>query len=257
MRRIVIAGNWKMNKNISEAIELANGLKRNLYEISNIEIVICPPFTLLDEVYEVIAESNIALGSQDVYWQEKGAFTGEVSCLMLKDVGCKYAIVGHSERRKYFNEANSEINKKISALLKNDLIPIVCVGETLEQRENNKTFEIVKTQTEECLKDISLDDSAKLIIAYEPVWAIGTGKNATPFQAQEVHEFIRKLLAKIFNKEMADKIRIQYGGSVTAENINDLIVQEDIDGALVGGASLDVNSFTKIVKISSLAKKGK
>ncbi len=256
MRKIVIAGNWKMNKNIPEAIELANGLNRNLYEISTLEIVICPPFTALSEVYEIIAETNIALGAQDVYWQEKGAFTGEISCLMLKDTGCKYAIVGHSERRKYFNESDSEVNKKIKALLENDLIPIVCVGETLEQREKNETFEVVKTQTEECLKDISLDDPAKLIIAYEPVWAIGTGKNATPAQAQEVHEFIRKLLAKIFNKDMAYKIRIQYGGSVTADNINDLINQKDIDGALVGGASLDMDSFTKIVKISSLAKKG-
>jgi len=245
-----------MNKNISEAIELANGLNRNLYDISTAEIVICPPFTALSEVYEIIAETNIALGAQDVYWQEKGAFTGEISCSMLKDAGCKYAIVGHSERRKYFNESDAEINKKIKALLGNDLIPIVCVGETLEQRENNQTFEIVKTQIESCLKDISLDDPARLIIAYEPVWAIGTGKNATPAQAQEVHKFIRDLLAKILSKDASDKIAIQYGGSVTAQNISDLINEKDIDGALVGGASLDVDSFTKIVKISSLAKKG-
>lgn len=245
-----------MNKNISEAIELANALNRNLYEITTLDIVICPPFTALDEVNEVISESNIDLGAQDVYWQDKGAFTGEVSCLMLKDAGCKYVIVGHSERKKYFNETNSEINKKITALLKNDLIPIVCVGETLEQRENNQTFEIVKTQVQECLKNISMEDPSRLIIAYEPVWAIGTGKNATPAQAQEVHEFIRHLLTKIFDKNMADKIRIQYGGSVTTENINDLIIQKDIDGALVGGDSLDADSFTKIVKISSLAKKG-
>ncbi len=245
-----------MNKNISEAIELANGLNRNLYEIDTVEIVICPPFTALGEVYEIIAETNIALGAQDVYWQEKGAFTGEVSCSMLKDAGCQYVIVGHSERRKYFNETNSEINKKITSLLKNDLIPIVCVGETLEQREKNETFEVIKIQVHECLRSISLTDPARLVIAYEPVWAIGTGKNATPAQAQEVHEFIRKLLKEIFDNDTAEKIRIQYGGSVTADNIKDLINQKDIDGALVGGASLDIDSFTKIVKTSSQAKKG-
>ncbi|MFH1655002.1 MAG: triose-phosphate isomerase [Candidatus Omnitrophota bacterium] len=256
MRKIIIAGNWKMNKTVSEAIELANGLKRNLYETTNIEIVICPTFIALNEISEMISQSNIDLGAQNVYWEENGAFTGEISLPMLKDIGCKYVILGHSERRKYFNETNVNINKKIKATLEIDLIPIVCVGETLKEREDNKTFDIVKTQVQECLKDISLEDYSRLIIAYEPVWAIGTGKNATPQQAQEVHKFIRDLLVKIFNKDGAEAIRIQYGGSVKPGNIQELINQPDIDGALIGGASLDVNSFTEIVKTSSEVKKG-
>jgi len=257
MRKIIIAGNWKMNKIISEAIELANGLKRNLYQISNVEIVLCPTFTALSEISEVVSQSNIDLGAQNAYWEEKGAYTGEISLAMLKDVGCKYVILGHSERRKYFNETNQNINKKIKAVLKIGLIPIVCVGETLQERESNKTFDIVKTQVQECFQDIALDDPSKLIVAYEPIWAIGTGKNATPEQAQEVHKFIRDLLIKIFNKDTAETIRIQYGGSVKPSNTKDLISQADIDGALVGGASLDINSFTEIVKISSQIKKGK
>jgi triosephosphate isomerase len=251
MRRIVIVGNWKMNKTISEAIELANGLRRNLYEISNIEIVLCPPFTALNEVYEIISETNISLGAQNVFWEEKGAYTGEISITMLKDVGCRYVILGHSERRKYFNETDESINKKINAVIKSGLVPIVCVGETLEQRKKNQTFDIVKTQLFSCLKNISLRDPSRLIIAYEPVWAIGTGKNATPQQAEEVHEFIRGKLNSIFNNNVADTIRIQYGGSVNPQNIKDLINEQDIDGALVGGASLDINFFTEIVKISS------
>jgi triosephosphate isomerase len=256
MRKIIIAGNWKMNKTITEAIELANSLKRNLYEITNVEIVVCPPFTALSEVAEVISETNIDLGAQNVYWEEKGAFTGEISLSMLKEIGCKYVILGHSERRKFFNETNQDVNKKLKAELKNSLIPIVCVGETLEEREGNQTFDIVKAQVEECLQGVTLDEPTKLIIAYEPVWAIGTGKNATPAQAQEVHKFIRNLLSDIFGEDASEIIRIQYGGSVNPGNIEELISQSDIDGSLVGGASLDIDSFTEIVKISSEVKKG-
>ena len=246
-----------MNMTMSQSIELANGLKRNLYEVLNTEILLCPPFTALDEVSEVISETNIDLGAQNMHWEEKGAFTGEISLSMLKDTGCKYVILGHSERRKYFHETNSNINKKISVALSNELIPIVCVGETLEQREKNQAFDVVKTQVQECLEKIDLSDPSRLIVAYEPVWAIGTGKNATPEQAQEMHKFIRELLVNILGKNNASQIRIQYGGSVKPDNVKELMTQEDIDGALVGGASLDINSFSEIVKISAQIKKGK
>ncbi|MDP3142738.1 MAG: triose-phosphate isomerase [Candidatus Omnitrophota bacterium] len=248
MRKIIIAGNWKMYKTVLEAIELVNGLKRTLYDISTIEMVVCPPFTALSEVAEVISESPIKLGAQDMYWQKEGAFTGEVSGNMLKDVGCDYVIIGHSERRQYFEETNETVNKKLKAALDFGLTPIVCIGENLTQREQGKTFEVVKGQLEESLVDLTAEQAEKIIIAYEPVWAIGTGKVATPQQAQEVHQFIRNLLGKIFNEKIGADCRIQYGGSVKPENIGELISQKDIDGALVGGASLDGNSFSAIVK---------
>lgn len=239
-----------MNKTIGEAIELANGLKRELYNVDNVDIVLCPPFTALDEVNEVISGSNIQLGAQNVYWEEKGAYTGEVSCAMLKDVGARFVIIGHSERRKYFGETNETVNKRLKVALSGDLLPIVCIGETLREREEGKTLDVIKDQLANSLKGLSKEDALKTIVAYEPVWAIGTGKNATPDQAQEVHGFIRKLLEGLHGKGTAEVVRIQYGGSVTPENIGDLISQPDIDGALVGGASLKVDSFTKIVKIS-------
>src|SRR3989338_3217905 len=254
MRRVIIAGNWKMYKTIPEAIELVNGLKRELADIENTDIVVIPPYTALSEISYMIVGSNIELGAQDVYWENEGAFTGEVSPTMLKDVGVKYVVIGHSERRTYFHETNETVNKKVKAALNAGLIPIMCVGERLEEREKNLTFKVVKDHVEGGLKNLSKDDALKVIIAYEPVWAIGTGKNATPAQAEEVHKYIRGLAAKMYDKEVAETLRIQYGGSVKPDNIKDLINQEDIDGALVGGASLKIEQFVPIVRES--AKKG-
>jgi triosephosphate isomerase len=248
MRTPIIAGNWKMNKTIPEAIELANSLKREFLDIQGVEVVICPPFTALSEVFEILNSSNIKLGAQNMSCQEEGAFTGEVSAKMLRDAGCQFVILGHSERRQYFFETDNLINNKIKAALKNNLTPIVCVGETLDERENEKTFDVIQTQISGVLKDIKAVDLEKIIFAYEPVWAIGTGKNATSAQAEEVHKFIRSFLKKCYNEETANAVRIQYGGSVKPENFSELISQEDIDGALVGGASLQMEAFVKIVK---------
>lgn len=251
MRRVIIAGNWKMNKTVSEAIELVNGLKRELSEIENIDIVVIPPYTALSEISDMLLNSNIGLGAQDVHWEEKGAFTGEVSPIMLKDVGVRYVVIGHSERRAYFGETNESVNKKLKAVLKTGLLPIVCVGERLEEREAGKTFDVVKEHVEKGLKGISREDVLKIVIAYEPVWAIGTGRTATPEQAEEVHKYIRELLRKVYDKTVSENLRIQYGGSVKPENIKDLISQENIDGALVGGASLKIEQFVPIVKESA------
>jgi len=250
MRKTIIAGNWKMSKTIKEAIELANGLAREFFKLDNqgIDVVLCPPFTALSEVYEVIQDTNIQLGAQDVHWEEEGAFTGEVSCKMLKDAGCKFVIIGHSERRQYFGETNENVNKKIKAALAHELTPIVCVGETLKEREAQETFKVLDNHIQNGLRDISEEDILKIVIAYEPVWAIGTGKTATPQQAEEAQKYIRDLLKKEYNKEVASNIRIQYGGSVKPENIMELMRQPDVDGALVGGASLSIDTFSAIVK---------
>lgn len=250
MRRKIIAGNWKMYKTLSEAIELVNGLKRSLGDISEADIVVCPPYTALDNVSDLVNESNIDLGAQDAHWEKEGAFTGEVSVNMLKDIGCKYVIIGHSERRQYFGETNETVNKKTKAVLAAGLYPIVCVGETLAERESGKTFDVIKNHVQNGLKGLTKEEALKAVVAYEPVWAIGTGKTATPEQAQEVHAFIRKTLAELWDKETAAVIRIQYGGSVKPDNAATLMAKEDIDGALVGGASLKVDSFTEIVKKS-------
>jgi len=257
MRKTIIAGNWKMYKTITEAIELANGLKRELFKIDSeiVDTVLCPAFTALSEVSEVIADTDIQLGAQDVHWEEEGAFTGEVSCKMLKDAGCTFVIIGHSERRQYFGETNETVNKKLKAALKNAIFPIVCVGETLEEREKGLTFKVLDDHVKNGLKDISEEEIARVVIAYEPVWAIGTGKTATPQQAQEVHKYIRDLLVKMYNKDVAEALRIQYGGSVKPDNIAELMLQPDVDGALVGGASLKVDSFASIVKQASEVKK--
>ncbi|MBL7071256.1 MAG: triose-phosphate isomerase [Candidatus Omnitrophica bacterium] len=254
MRRVIIAGNWKMNKTIPEAIELVSGLKRGVADITNIDIVVIPPYTALSEISDMLVETNIDVGAQDVYWEEKGAFTGQVAPSMLKDAGVKYVVIGHSERRQYFGETNETVNKKLKAALNAGLSPIMCVGERLEEREGGKAFDVIKDHVENGLAGFSKDDAQKIVIAYEPVWAIGTGKTATPQQAEEVHKYIRELLAKMYNESVASEIRIQYGGSVKPENINDLINQQNIDGALVGGASLKVEQFIPIVKES--AKKG-
>jgi len=240
-----------MNKNITEAIELANSLKRELFDVKGCEIVICPAFTALAEISEVISNTNIKLGAQNMHWEKEGAFTGEVSAPMLKDVGCEYVILGHSERRQFFAETNQMINKKIRSALTYAITPIVCVGEIIEERKQNKTFQVVGEQLKGCLKDLTPEEIGKIVIAYEPVWAIGTGLTATPQQAQEVHSFIRRtLLEMTADEKIANGVTIQYGGSVKPENIRDLIKEEDIDGALVGGASLDANSFLKIIKNS-------
>ncbi|MDD5431995.1 MAG: triose-phosphate isomerase [Candidatus Omnitrophica bacterium] len=257
MRKIIIAGNWKMYKTINEAIELANGLKREIFKVDslNVDVVLCPPYTALSEVNEVIIETDIALGAQDAYWQDEGAFTGEVSCKMLKDAGCKYIIIGHSERRQFFGETNETVNKRLKAILQHGLTPIMCVGETLAEREKNLTFKVLEDHVKGGLKDVSATDALKVVIAYEPVWAIGTGKTATPQQAQEAHKYIRDLLKKMYNENTANEIRIQYGGSVKPENTTELMSQPDVDGALVGGASLKVESFTEIVKKASEVRK--
>lgn len=257
MRKTIIAGNWKMYKTISQAIELVNGLKRELFNLGGqqIDIVLCAPFTALSEVSEVIMDTDIQLGAQDVYWQDEGAFTGEISPLMLKDAGVKFVIIGHSERRQYFGETNDSVNKKTRAALRQDLSPIVCVGETLVEREKGKTFKVLDDHIQNGLCDINAEDIPKIVIAYEPVWAIGTGKNATPQQAQEAQKYIRDLLKSKYNKDIADIVRIQYGGSVRPENITELLSQPDIDGALVGGASLELSSFSEIIKRAIEVKK--
>ncbi|MDX9701796.1 MAG: triose-phosphate isomerase [Candidatus Auribacterota bacterium] len=247
MRRPILAGNWKMNTSLKEAVELVTGLKRELAGVTDADIVVCPPFTHLTTIRDVVAGSNIALGAQNMYIAEEGAFTGEISPKMLKDSGCTYVILGHSERRQYFNESDEFINTKAKKALEHGLTPIICVGETLDQREQGITGKIVTTQIKGCLAGLSESDMLKCVIAYEPVWAIGTGKTASNAQAQEVHALIRSLLTELFSETVAQKIRIQYGGSVKPDNIAGLMQEKDIDGALVGGASLKVSSFAGIV----------
>ncbi|OGC07554.1 triose-phosphate isomerase [candidate division WOR-1 bacterium RIFOXYA2_FULL_36_21] len=244
MRRPIIAGNWKLNKTIVEAIDLASKIKASVGNVSDVEIVVCPAFVAIDAVSQTLTDSTIGVGAQDMYWKDSGAFTGEVSAPMIRGAGASYVIIGHSERRQYFGETDETVNKKLMTALSHGLVPIVCIGETLEERESDKTFDVIKTQIKGALKDISESDLEKIIIAYEPVWAIGTGKTATPEQAQEVHAFIRKHLPSTISK----KIRILYGGSVNPSNIKELMKKEDIDGGLIGGAALKVEDFEKLVK---------
>ena len=251
MRKPIIAGNWKMYKDVDEAVELTNGIKRAAFDIENVEIVICPPFTDLSDVGEMLIGGNIALGAQNCYWEAEGAFTGEISISMLKSVGCKYVIIGHSERRKYFGETDETVNSKIAAAIDGGLIPIMCVGETLEEREAGKTMDVVKTQVEGGLKGFDEEYLDKLVVAYEPVWAIGTGRTATPDQAQEVHAMIRGLLKDLYSESLADSRCILYGGSVKPDNIEKLMSEEDIDGGLIGGASLKSDGFADIIMTTS------
>lgn len=250
MRKLIIAGNWKLNKTNQEAVELITLLKRELSDIADVDIVVCPALTALSDINDVLSESNICLGAQNIYWEDSGAYTGEVSAPLLKDIGVQYVIVGHSERRQYFGETDESVNKKIKAVLSHGLTPIACVGEVLEERESNKTFEVIEKQCTGGFEGLTAEEMKKIVIAYEPVWAIGTGKTASPDQAQEVHKFIRTLLVKMAGDDVAQTIRIQYGGSVKPENSVDLMSQPDIDGALVGGASLNADSFSEIVKNS-------
>ena len=223
-------------------------LKRNIRDASSVDVVVCPPFTALSDLSEILMDTDIRLGAQDLYWEEKGAFTGEVSAALIKDAGAAYVIIGHSERRQFFHETDETVNRKTKAALKNKLIPIVCVGETLAQREKNQTLAVLEAQLKGAFVDMTAQDMSTVILAYEPVWAIGTGKVATPAQAEEAHAFIRKWIKNRFDQDTASKIRIQYGGSVKPDNIAELMREEDIDGALVGGASLEAQSFTDIVK---------
>ncbi len=248
MRKPIIAGNWKMNKTVGEAQELVRALKGKIANVTDVEIVVAPVFTALSAVAKAIKGSSIKLAAQDMYWEAEGAFTGEVSPLMLKDVGCEYVIIGHSERRTYFSETNETVNKKVKAAHAHSLKPIVCVGERLEERESGITKDVVKDHVVNGLAGITEDQMLSTVIAYEPVWAIGTGKTATPEQAQEVHGFIRGLLAEIYSSDVAEAVRISYGGSVKPGNIAELMAQPDIDGGLIGGASLDADSFAQIVK---------
>lgn len=247
-----------MYKDLGEAVELANGIKRGAYKVNSVEIVICPPYVDLCEVSEMLVESNIGLGAQNCHWEKEGAYTGEISLPMLKSVGCRYVVIGHSERRKYFHETDEIVNLKLKAVLAAGIIPIVCVGETLEEREAGKTLSVVKTQVVGGLKGLDAAALSTLVIAYEPVWAIGTGKTASPQQAQEVHAMIRKLLAELYSKDFSHAIRILYGGSVKPDNIEELMKEEDIDGGLIGGASLKSDGFVDMIKTTSrlYAEKG-
>ena len=246
MRKKFIAGNWKMNLSTQEATALASGLK-NALNGANVDVAICPTLVQVATVIESVKESPISVGAQNVYFEEKGAFTGETSVAMLKDIDCEYVIIGHSERRHVLGECNATINKKIKASLAGGLKPIFCIGELLEERESNKTEDVLKTQITEGLKDITAEDMGNITIAYEPVWAIGTGKVASPEQAQAAHAFTRKTIKGLYNDTVADNIRIQYGGSVKADNAATLMSQADVDGALVGGASLKVEDFMGII----------
>ncbi|MFZ5445950.1 MAG: triose-phosphate isomerase [Myxococcota bacterium] len=248
-RRCFIAGNWKMNKTVSESLALVRELRNAISVVRDrVEVAIAPPFTALHPVGKALEDSNIALAAQNCHASDSGAFTGEVAAPMLKEVGCSYVILGHSERRQLFGETDAGVNRKVAAVLKAGMLPIVCVGETLEEREGNKTLSVVETQVKGCLAGFGAAEGAKFVIAYEPVWAIGTGKTATSRQAQEVHAHIRALLGGLWGADAAGQVRIQYGGSVKADNAAELLSQPDIDGALVGGASLKAADFAAIVK---------
>lgn len=247
-RKPIIAGNWKMHKSRQEAADLANTLAASVGTYQEVDVVLCPTFLSLDTVVQAVKGTRIGVGAQNCHQETQGAFTGELSAEMIKETGATFIIVGHSERRQYFNETDAAISAKAQAIFKAGLTPIICVGETLEERESNRTEEVVSTQIRGSLAGLSADQVAESVIAYEPVWAIGTGKTATKEQAQEVHAAIRKLINEIHGAATAEKVRIQYGGSVKPQNIRELMEQPDIDGALVGGASLDADSFASIIK---------
>ncbi|MBA3030492.1 MAG: triose-phosphate isomerase [Desulfobacteraceae bacterium] len=246
-RRPMIAGNWKMYKTGEEAKDTAKQLVELVKEVKNTDIMIAPAFTSLASVFQAVKGSNVALGAQNLFWETQGAYTGEISPMMVKDAGCTHVILGHSERRQYFSETDESVNKKIKAAIENNLIPVFCVGETEAQRDSKETFSVLDKQIQIGLKGFSVKSLERLVVAYEPVWAIGTGKTATREQAQEVHAFIRNLLEKMFGLDLSDGIRILYGGSVKPENISELMALKDVDGALVGGASLTARTFADIV----------
>ena len=245
MRKPIIAGNWKMHKTIAEALEFVNDVKDKVSN-NEVEAVICAPFTLLKDLKEATKGTNIKIGAQNMHFEEMGAFTGEISPLMLKELDMDYVVIGHSERRQYFNETNETVNRKVLKALEVEINPILCVGETLEEREAGNTKNVCKVQVEKALENVSKEDLAKIVIAYEPVWAIGTGKTATSEDANDVIAYIREVVANLYG-ELANEIRIQYGGSVKPSNVAEIMNQSDIDGALVGGASLQANDYVELV----------
>ena len=245
MRKPIIAGNWKMHKTIAEAIAFIDEVK-NEVKNDNVETVICAPFTLLKDLKEATKGTNIKIAAQNMHYADQGAFTGEVNAAMLKEIGMDYVLVGHSERREYFNETDETCNKKVLKALETGINPILCCGETLEQRESEETKNVCKVQVEKALENVSKEDISKVVVAYEPIWAIGTGKTATSEDANDVIKYIREVLAGLYG-ELANEVRIQYGGSVKPANVSEIMSQSDIDGALVGGASLAPNDFTQLV----------
>src|SRR5579864_673873 len=249
-RKLIIAGNWKMNKTVAEALDLVRGCKLELGNVKEVDMVVCPPYTALSEVSKAILDSNIRLGAQNMSEHNVGAYTGEIAAVMLKEFSVRYVILGHSERRQYQKESDALIAKKAAAAHAASLKPIVCIGETLAEREANQTEKVLETQVRGSLTGLTKEHMAETILAYEPVWAIGTGKTATTQQAQDAHAFIRGVLAKMFDDATAKKVRIQYGGSVKPSNARELMSQPDVDGALVGGASLEARSFADIIKNS-------
>jgi triosephosphate isomerase len=249
-RKLIIAGNWKMNKTVAEALALVNDLKRELGGVKEVDLVVCPPFTALEAVSKAILDSNLRLGAQNMSEHNVGAYTGEVAAVMLKEFSTRYVILGHSERRQYQKEDDALISRKAAAVHAASLKPIVCLGETLAEREANHTEKVLETQARGSLAGLTREQMVETIVAYEPVWAIGTGKTATTQQAQDAHAFIRQQLAAMFDEATARKVRIQYGGSVKPNNARELMSQPDVDGALVGGASLEARSFADIVKNS-------
>ena len=245
MRKPIIAGNWKMHKTIAEALEFVNEVKDRVNN-DKVEAVICAPFTLLKDLKQATKGTNIKIGAQNMHFEEKGAFTGEISPLMLKELDMDYVVIGHSERRQYYNETDETVNKKVLKALEVGIDPILCVGETLEEREAGNTKDVCKVQVEKALENVSKEDLAKVVIAYEPVWAIGTGKTATSEDANDVIAYIREVVANLYG-ELANEVRIQYGGSVKPSNVAEIMNQSDIDGALVGGASLEANDYVELV----------
>ncbi|MFO1519463.1 MAG: triose-phosphate isomerase [bacterium] len=254
VRKPLIVGNWKMFNNITDSIKLVTALKNLMGESSEVETVVAPPFTSLYSVSVAIQDTPMKLAAQNCFWEDEGPFTGEVSALFLKDVGCEYVILGHSERREHFGETDELINKKIHAALASELIPIFCIGETAKDRREGKTFAVLEQQLRKGLTDVNMHDLENFVIAYEPVWAIGTGDTATPVQMAEAHAHIRNYVAKLYDAPTANGIRLLYGGSVKAENIAEILEVPQVDGALVGGASLDPEQFAKIINFGEMIK---
>lgn len=246
MRKPIIAGNWKMHKTIAEAVEFVNEIKGKVNN-TDVEAVICAPFTLLKDLKEATKGTPIKIGAQNMHYADNGAFTGEISAPMLEELDIDYVVLGHSERRQYFNETNETVNKKVLKALEAGIDPILCIGETLEEREADKTKDVCKVQTEKALENVTAEDMKKVVIAYEPIWAIGTGKTATAEQANDVIAYVREVVKGLYGEEISEEVRIQYGGSVKPSNVSEIMNQTDIDGALVGGASLQPADFTELV----------
>jgi len=250
-RQFLIAGNWKMNGGPFEANEILRGLLQKKTEISDdVDVLVCPPFVSLGMAVKYLYDSEVQVGAQNLHFEDNGAFTGEISASMLAESGCNYVLIGHSERRQFFGETDESINKKVLKALKEKIAPVVCVGESLEQRKNNELFEVIASQVNKAFNGISATEAMDVVVAYEPIWAIGTGETATPEQAQEMHAFIRKEIEKLYGEETAEAIRILYGGSMKPGNAEELLSQKDVDGGLIGGASLQPESFAKIISIA-------